>query len=111
MGDSQSGCERSSLLGHAFVLSLSLWIGLSLIYRFISILIAPSIEFKHCLCLSGYSYYAWCFALLISYFVESSYGLSMLWPLVLIGIPSAISQVILFLYHIIMLLFYIYLFI
>lgn len=70
MGASASGCDRSDLLGNSVVVSLCLWGGLSFIYRLLSYVIAPTIELKHCLCMTGYSLFSWIMALLVSYPLE-----------------------------------------
>ena len=95
MDISQYGCNQTSMLGNATVVTLSLWIGLSILYRLLSFVIAPGIYFKHCLCITGYSFYAWSLALLCSYPVEkykSTLGLPVALPLVLFGIPAALAQ-------------------
>ena len=95
MDVSQYGCNQTSMLGNATVVTLSLWVGLSILYRLLSFVIAPGIYFKHCLCITGYSFYAWSLALLCSYPVEkykATLGLPVALPLVLFGIPAALAQ-------------------
>jgi hypothetical protein len=89
------GCSQSSMLGNAVVVSLSLWVGLSVLYRLLALVIAPSIHFKHCLSVSGYSFFAWSLALLCSYPVEkhkSVLAIPLALPLVLFGLPAALAQ-------------------
>ena len=53
MDSTHDGCSRSSLLGDAVVVSLCLWCGLAALYRVFGVLVAPMLNFKHCLCLTG----------------------------------------------------------
>lgn len=53
MDSTHHGCLRSSLLGDAVIVSLCLWFGLSGLYRLFSVLVAPMLTVKHCLCLTG----------------------------------------------------------
>jgi hypothetical protein len=88
------GCSQSAVLGNAVVMSLYMWFLLSMFYWLLSLMIASTkIKFKHCLCLTGYSFYAWNLALLISkplemYLTEVPTTL----PIVLFGLPSAVAQ-------------------
>ena len=95
MGVTRHGCNQSALLGNAVVVSLCLWIGLSSLYRLLAFVIAPTIELKHCLSITGYSFFAWNLALVISYPLESYQdliGLPVFIPLALFGLPSSIAQ-------------------
>jgi hypothetical protein len=38
--------------------------------RLLSFVIAPAIELKHCLCMTGYSFFSWSAAMLLSYPLE-----------------------------------------
>jgi hypothetical protein len=91
----RSGCSQSSLLGNAVIVSLCLWIGLSLMYRILAYFIAPKLDLRRCLSITGYSFFAWNLSLLLSYpieaFQEVSYVPAAL-PLVVFGLPSAIAQ-------------------
>ena len=92
--ESKHGCNRTALLGNAVVVSLFLWFGLSAFYRFLAFLIAPAIEFKHCMCMTGYSFFSWSLALLLSYpleVYEENIGIPTSLPLVIFGLPSAIA--------------------
>ena len=92
--ESKHGCNRTALLGNAVVVSLCLWFGLSAFYRFLAFLIAPAIEFKHCMCMTGYSFFSWSLALLLSYpleVYEDLIGIPTSLPLVIFGLPSAIA--------------------
>ena len=91
------GCSQSSMLGNAVVVSLSLWVGLSVLYRLLALVIAPGIQFKHCLSVTGYSFFAWSLALLCSYPLEKHKAVlpvpvPIALPLVLFGIPAALAQ-------------------
>jgi hypothetical protein len=93
--DSDSSCSQPSLLGNSVVVSLCLWMGLSCLYRLLAFMIAPGIEFKHCLCMTGYSFFGWSIALLLSYpleMYEDLIGLPVTLPLVVFGLPSSIAQ-------------------
>jgi hypothetical protein len=67
----------------------------------VSYLAAPSIRFTHLVCMLGYSYTAYTLALGISALIEASYssGSDSSWaihpamPLLLIGLPAAVSMV------------------
>ena len=92
--ESKNGCNRTALLGNAVVVSLCLWFGLSAFYRFLAFLIAPAIEFKHCMCMTGYSFFSWSLALLLSYpleVYEEIIGIPTSLPLVIFGLPSAVA--------------------
>ena len=57
--------------------------------------VSPWIEFKHCLCIVGYSFYSWSLALLLSYPLEHYQELFKIpptLPLILLGGPAAIAQ-------------------
>eukprot|EP01035_Chromulina_nebulosa_P027670 gene27670-36420_t len=56
---SKVGCNPTSQLGNAVVVSLCLWIGLSIMYRLLAFVIAPPIGMKHCLSMTGYSFFSW----------------------------------------------------
>jgi hypothetical protein len=89
------GCSQSSMLGNAVVVSVSLWVGLSVLYRILALVIAPGIHLKHSLCITGYSFFAWSLALLCSYPVEKHKNLlaiPLALPLVLFGLPAALAQ-------------------
>ena len=91
---SKQGCDRSDLLGNAVVVTLCLWAGLSGIYRLLAFFVAPTIGLKHCLCMTGYSFFSWSMAMIASYpleVYEEFIGLPITMPLVLLGLPSAIS--------------------
>ena len=91
---SEQGCDRSDLLGNAVVVSLCLWLGLSSLYRLLSFMIAPTIELKHTLCMTGYSFLSWSLAMLLSYpleLYEENWGIPVATPLVLLGMPSAVA--------------------
>jgi hypothetical protein len=95
MGVTRHGCNQSSLLGNAVVVSLCLWIGLSSLYRLLAFVIAPTLDMRHCLSITGYSFFAWNLSLLLSIPLESNQGLTGLpvfLPLFLFGLPSAIAQ-------------------
>ena len=95
------GCSHSLLLCNALIVSLSLWLTLSLLYRILAYVLAPSIEFKQCLSVSGYSLLSWSLALTLSFLLEvgeenqsiaATLKLPTSLPLVLLGLPSAIAQ-------------------
>ena len=93
---SRHGCNPTSQLGNALVVSLFIWFGLSALYRLLALLVAPSIEFKHCLCVTGYGFFAWNAALLCSYPIENYkeyVEVPLMLPLVLFGLPAALAQV------------------
>ena len=80
---------------------ISVYFGLVLLltYRIIAWALSPSIGIKQCLSSTGYSFFAWNFALLCAYPFEI-YKDSLNWsfqpilvPLLLIGIPSSLAQV------------------
>lgn len=90
------GCNPTTQLGNALVVSLFIWLGLSGLYRLLALLVAPSIELKHCLCVTGYGFFAWNVALLCIYPLENfsdSLGIPTMLPLVIFGIPSSLAQV------------------
>jgi hypothetical protein len=83
------------MLGNAVVVSLFIWVGLSVLYRILAMVVAPHISFKHCLSVIGYSFYAWNIALLCSLPLEhykEQLGLPILLPLVIFGLPTSIAQ-------------------
>lgn len=95
MDVTREGCNQTSMLGNAAVVTLCLWLGLSVLYRLLSFVLAPGIYMRHCLCLSGYSFFAWSAALLCSYPVERHkhiLGVPVALPLVLFGMPAALAQ-------------------
>ncbi len=64
--------------------------------RILTYFVAPAIEFKHCLSVTGYSLFSWSLALLMSFpleVYESSLGIPVMTPLVLVGLPAAVAQV------------------
>lgn len=89
------GCSQSALLGNTVVISLCIWVALSAVYRLLAYFVCPWMELKHCLCILGYSFYPWSAALLLSYPLEFSshvFGIPSFLPLVLLGIPAAVTQ-------------------
>jgi hypothetical protein len=98
---SQNGCNPTSQLGNAVVVALFIWVGLSGLYRLLALLVAPSIEFKHCLCMTGYGFFAWNLALLCSFPIENFKDLNIpiMLPIVVFGIPSSLAQGIMFWEH------------
>eukprot|EP01032_Pedospumella_encystans_P011246 gene11246-13086_t len=99
---SRHGCNPTSQLGNALVVSLFIWFGLSALYRLLALLVAPSIEFKHCLCVTGYGFFAWNAALLCSYPIENYkeyVEVPLMLPLVLFGLPAALAQGVMFWEH------------
>ena len=95
------GCSHFLLLCNAFIVSLSLWFTLSLLYRIIAYVLAPTIDFKQCLCFSGYSLFPWSIALLFTFIFEilelksmtpMSWRIPTSLPLIVIGLPAAIAQ-------------------
>jgi len=95
IGGARHGCNQSSLLGNAVVMSIFIWLALALFYRVLAYLIAPALQYRHCLCLIGYSYYAWSFSLLLSYPLEallSLFGARTSLILILVGLPAALAQ-------------------
>ena len=95
MGVTRHGCNQSALLGNAAVVSRRLWMGLSWLYRLLAFVIASTIELKHCLSITGYRFFAYNVALLISYPLESYLeviSLPVFVPLTLFGLPSTIAQ-------------------
>jgi len=96
METSRHGCNPTIQLGNAVVMSLFIWFGLSCLYRVLAVLIAPSIQFKHCVSMIGYSFFAWNLAILGSFLLENYHDLLKLpaaVPLVLFGVPSSLAQV------------------
>ena len=95
MGVTRHGCNQTSLLGNAVIVSLCLWCGLSALYRLLAFVIAPTINMRHCLSVTGYSFFAWDLALLLLYPMEiyQEYtSLPAMLPLVLFGLPSSLAQ-------------------
>mmetsp|Transcript_27612 Transcript_27612/g.39197 ORF Transcript_27612/g.39197 Transcript_27612/m.39197 type:complete len:718 (+) Transcript_27612:13-2166(+) len=91
---SKVGCNPTSQLGNAVVVSLCLWIGLSAIYRVLAYVIAPPINMKHCLSMTGYSFFSWNLALLCSYPLElykDSTSIPLSLPLMVFCIPSSLA--------------------
>lgn len=97
---SRHGCNPTSQLGNAFIVSLLIWIGLSGVYRGLSMIIAPQILYKHCLSIVGYSFVCWNLALLCSLLLEPFKDMLPLvnayLPLVLLGLPASIAQGLMF---------------
>ena len=96
METSRHGCNPTIQLGNAVVMSLFIWFGLSCLYRVLAVLIAPSIQFKHCVSMTGYSFFAWNLAILGSFPLENYHDLlkvPSVVPLVLFGVPSSLAQV------------------
>ncbi len=68
----------------------------SRICSLLSLLIAPTIGLKHCLSMTGYSFFSWNLALLCSFPLElygDSLRIPMMLPLVVLGIPSSLALV------------------
>lgn len=96
METSKHGCNPTSQLGNTVVVSLTIWLGLSFLYRIVSYIVAPTIQFKHCLSVVGYSFFSWNLAILCYLPLEkykNHIDIPSLLPLVLIGIPASIAQV------------------
>lgn len=89
----ENGCGRPSLLGNSVVISLYLWMGLSFLYRLLAFIIAPDLDLRHCLCVTGYSYFWWSVALALSHLCDmhDEVGVPASFPLALIGIPSSVA--------------------
>lgn len=95
MEGARNDCDPTSQLGNIIIVCLFVWIGLSLLYRFLAIFVAPSIQFKHCLCVTGYSFFFWSLAILSTLPLEhyrDSISLPILTPLIIIGLPCSIAQ-------------------
>lgn len=95
MDISKNGCSQADVLGNGVVVSLCLWLGLSSLYRLLAFVLAPTIDIRHCLSMTGYSFFAWNLALLCTYPLEryqDFIGLPIALPLALFGIPSALAQ-------------------
>ena len=91
----KNGCNQSATLGNAFVISSTLWIALSGIYRVLAVAIVPDLMLTESLCIVGYSYFAWSAALALSYFMNLigiTSGLLLSIPLVLLGLPASMVQ-------------------
>ena len=92
---SKHGCNQASMLGNAVVISISVWLGLSIFYRVVALIIAPSLTLSKCASIIGYSYFAWNIALLLSYplihFLAID-GIILKIPLILFGLPSSAAQ-------------------
>jgi hypothetical protein len=102
METSRHGCNPTSQLGNAVIVSLFIWIGLSGLYRLLALLVAPSIQYKHCLSIIGYSFYSWNLALLTILPLEhykTDLKIPALLPLVIFGLPASISQGYMFYEH------------
>ncbi|KAJ1430071.1 hypothetical protein B484DRAFT_54184 [Ochromonadaceae sp. CCMP2298] len=92
---SRHGCNPMSQLANALIVSLFIWVGLSSIYRLLSMLIAPPIELRHCLSMTGYSFFSWNLALLCAFPLENYkevLRIPTMLPLVILGIPSSLAQ-------------------
>ncbi len=90
---SKHGCNQFSLLGNTTVMTLFTWLGLSTLYRLLGFAMLPQLKFKHCLCITGYSFYYWNLAILVYYPLDSwtnSFSSSI--PLVIFGLPTAFAQ-------------------
>ena len=95
------GCSRASILGNVVVTSLCLWLGLALLYRLVALLLAPAIDIRHTLCSTGYSFYSWMLAFVVSHvldeFVLVDHDIHENWtytrmlPLFIIGLPSSVA--------------------
>jgi hypothetical protein len=100
---SRHGCNPTSQLGNAVVVSLLIWIGLSGVYRGLSMILAPHIQYKHCLSMVGYSFICWNLALLVSLILEPFKDMLPLanayLPLVFLGLPASIAQGLMFWEH------------
>jgi hypothetical protein len=97
----KNGCNQSSTLGNAFVISLTLWMALSAFYRLVGFVAVPEVTFVESLCVTGYGYFAWSAALALSYLMGLFPVMKGAWlsiPLVLLGLPASASQVMLFWY-------------
>eukprot|EP01040_Poterioochromonas_malhamensis_P004114 gene4114-4404_t len=95
METSRHGCNPTSQLGNTVIISLFIWIGLSGLYRLLALLVAPSISYKNCLSVIGYSFYSWNMAILCSLPLEhykDQLKIPILLPLVIFGLPSSICQ-------------------
>jgi hypothetical protein len=93
---SKVGCNPTSQLGNAVVVSLCLWLGLSTLYRILAYVIAPPIGLKHCLSMTGYSFFSWNLALLCMYPLElykDDIKIPISLPLVIFCIPSSLALV------------------
>lgn len=100
---SRHGCNPTSQLGNAVVVSLLIWIGLSGLYRGLSMILAPHILYKHCLSIVGYSFVCWNIALMMSLMLEPFKDMLPLvnayLPLVFLGLPASIAQGLMFWEH------------
>lgn len=97
---SHHGCNPTSQLGNACVVSFLLWLGLSGLYRILALMMAPNILYKHCLSIVGYSFVAWNIALLITLPLEAYKNvlpwLSAYLPLMIFGLPASLAQGLMF---------------
>ncbi len=97
----KNGCNQSSTLGNAFVISVMLWIALSGFFKVVAFLAVPEVTFVESLCVVGYSYFAWSAALALSYLMGLLDNMKGLWlsiPLVVLGLPASLVQTMLFWY-------------
>jgi hypothetical protein len=95
MDVSRHHCRRDMLLGNSVMVSLGLWLGLSILYKLIGYLAGSQVRLRDILCMCGYSFYGWSASILTSFAFEAStsvMGLSPMLPLLLCGIPSAVSM-------------------
>jgi hypothetical protein len=98
----ESGCHRSEILGNAIIVCLFIWIGLSGMFSAVAFFAAPTIRFGHCLCVTGYSFFAWSAAVFLSFIIDQALDGAWGWgtiPLILIGIPASFGEALLFWEH------------
>jgi len=93
---SKHGCNQASMLGSGVLVSLGMWISLSLLYMTVSFLFVVKLKATHCFSLVGYSFFSWNVALLTSWFMVHVIGADQDgWLLklpLLLGLPTSVLQ-------------------
>jgi hypothetical protein len=69
----KNGCNPTSQLGNAVIVSLFIWLGLSALYRLLSYAIAPAITMRICLSMTGYTFFSWNMALVSGLYVRCAF--------------------------------------
>lgn len=94
MDVSRHGCRRETLLGTSVMVSISLWAGLSVLYRLLGYLVGSRMHFKEILCVTGYSMYGWGVVIVAAYLLEVMFP-TMKWTttisMVVVGLPVAMA--------------------
>jgi len=94
---SKHGCNQASMLGSGVLVSLGMWMSLSLLYMATSFFFSVKLKAAHCFSVVGYSFFSWNVALLTSWFLVHALGMDqdgfiLKLPLLVFGLPTSLTQ-------------------